>query len=137
MLNMLDIMTRNVITVHASESVAVVCDLMKKAGTRHLVVVASDGSIAGMISDRDCKLASVSPFSTMSEAEARKMLEAIPATRIMSPTPHWVEPLTSVAEAAHIMLTHRISALPVMQDGNLIGIVTSTDLMGTLVAQIS
>jgi acetoin utilization protein AcuB len=110
---------------------------MQASGMRHLVVVASDGSIAGMISDRDCKLASVSPFSAVSEAEAHKLLEGIPATRIMSPTPYWVEPLTSVAEAAHIMLTHRISALPVMQDGNLIGIVTSTDLLGTLVAQIS
>jgi acetoin utilization protein AcuB len=133
MLNMLDIMTRNVITVHSTDSVATVCSIMNKANTRHLVVVGNDGSIAGIVSDRDCKLATVSPFSTTS---GDGILDQVPVSKIMVPAPHWVDPLTSVAEAAHIMLEHRISALPVIQDGNLIGIVTTTDLLGTLVAQV-
>jgi CBS domain-containing protein len=52
----------------------------------------------------------------------------------MAPMPHCITPQASVSEAAQLMLEYKISALPVMRDGTLIGIVTTTDLLKLLVS---
>jgi acetoin utilization protein AcuB len=46
----------------------------------------------------------------------------------MTPAPIIVEPDTSAAEAARLMLVNQISCLPVMRGETLIGILTSSDI---------
>lgn len=128
-MNMLDIMTANVITVHESDNVATVCDIMTKAKTRHVVVVTPSGKIQGIVSDRDCNLAIQSPFK---DGDPVKFAHGILVNQIMAPMPHCITPHASVAEAAQLMLEYKISALPIMRDGTLIGIVTTTDLLKVL-----
>jgi len=131
MLTMLDIMTPNVVTIHASDTLATACNVMDSAKTRHLFVVNADGSLVGVVSDRDCKLALQSPFAGEG-IKAAKFAEKILVERIMTKMPHCVSPQTYVQEAAQIMLENRINSLPVMRDGTLIGIVTTTDLLKVL-----
>jgi len=128
---MLDIMTPNVITVHESDNVATVCDIMTQAKTRHVVVVTPSGKIQGIVSDRDCNLAIQSPFE---DGDPIKFAQGILVKQIMAPMPHCITPHASVAEAAQLMLEYKISALPIMRDGTLIGIVTTTDLLKVLAA---
>ena len=51
------------------------------------------------------------------------------AREIMTPNPTTVDPGASVTDAAHVMVDQRISALPVVEDGALIGMVTEGDLI--------
>lgn len=129
-MNMIDIMTRNVITVHETDNIATVCDIMTHAKTRHVIVVQASGKIQGIISDRDCNLALQSPFK---DGNPMKFAESIEAWQIMASMPHCITAQASVAEAAQLMLEYKISALPIMRDGTLIGIVTTTDLLKVLV----
>jgi acetoin utilization protein AcuB len=134
-MQVLDIMTRDVVTLSRTDSLATAIDTMEKFDTRHLVVVEPDGKLIGIISDRDCKLGMKSPFVEYDEAQARKMAEKILVERIMTPMPEWIDPRCSVEEAATLMLEKHISCLPVMHDKLVIGIITTTDLLRVLVKQ--
>jgi CBS domain-containing protein len=131
-MNMFDVMTRNVISVHEKDSLATANSIMLEAQTHHLMVLSPSGKVVGILSDRDCKLAMQSPFS---EGNPIDFAESIPVSRIMSPTPQYISPHVSIGEAAQIMLRHHIHALPVVHDDTLMGIVTSTDLLKVLVGQ--
>lgn len=132
MMNMFDVMSRNVISVHEKDSLATAASIMLESKTHHLVVLGASGKVLGILSDRDCKLAMQSPFS---DGDPIELAESIPVSRIMTPTPQCVSPHLSVGEAAQLMLRHHIHALPVVHDDTLMGIVTSTDLLKLLVGQ--
>jgi CBS domain-containing protein len=127
-MKILDIMQPQVICVHRTDTLATAIAKMGSAGIRHLLVVDSDSQLAGILSDRDCRLALTSTFSDEDETLAHK----IPVEYIMTGTPQVIGVQASLREAALIMLEHRINALPVVRDGNLAGIVTSTDLLESL-----
>lgn len=131
-MNVLDIMTRKVVCVYKSDSLAKAVDLMTIAGSHHLIVVEADGSLVGILSDRDCKEALLSPITTFNTRQQEQFANQIAVERIMSPAPITITPQVTVQEAAHLMLEKHIHALPVFHDGSVIGIVTSTDLLRVL-----
>jgi CBS domain-containing protein len=45
----------------------------------------------------------------------------------------WTTPSTSIFDAAQLMLNHNIGALPVLENEKLVGMVTRTDLLKTIV----
>ncbi len=51
------------------------------------------------------------------------------ASDIMTPNPVTIAPDSTVTEAARLMVDHRVGALPVLDGGNLVGIVTEGDLI--------
>jgi CBS domain-containing protein len=131
-MNMLDVMTRDVIRIHESDNLASALSIMNEAKTHHLVVCSQSGKVIGILSDRDCRLAAQSPFS---EGNSQLLAKSIPISLIMTAMPQCLSPHVSVGEAAQIMLNYQIHALPVVHDDRLIGIVTSTDLLKLLVGQ--
>ncbi|MGJ3237792.1 MAG: CBS domain-containing protein [Anaerolineae bacterium] len=134
-MNILDIMSRDVIKVGLKTTVADAINLMQAHHVRHLVVVTADGSLVGIVSDRDLRLASQSPYAVPDVVEADTFAQAILVEQVMTVTPYCVSPQHSVSEVAHQLIEHQISAVPVIHDEILIGIVTSTDLLKVLVAQ--
>jgi CBS domain-containing protein len=58
-----------------------------------------------------------------------RLMGELTARDIMTPDPITVGPDESVTEAAHLMATRRIGALPVMKDGAFVGLVTEGDLI--------
>ena len=66
-MKILDIMTPKVLCVYKTDSLAKATMLMQETKSHHLIVVEADGSLVGIISDRDCKQAIASPFSTFDE----------------------------------------------------------------------
>jgi CBS domain-containing protein len=131
-MNMFDVMSRDVITIHEKDSLATALTLMDDAKSHHLVVVSPSGKVIGILSDRDCKVAMRSPFS---EGDPKRFAEHLPVSYIMSPMPQCICPHDTIGEAAQIMLNHRIHALPVVHDDTLMGIVTSADLLKVLAGQ--
>lgn len=115
-----ELMQRSVTTVGESDTLALASQLMLWNGIRHLPVM-RDGRVVGMLSERDV-LAHASPDHPLKRPTL--VGEAMSAPVKIAP-PHM-----DTSEAAAIMVGERIDALPVVQEGTLVGIITSTDLLG-------
>lgn len=122
------IMTCEVVTVAPDTTLSDVRAQLHAGGFRHLLVV-DEGALVGVISDRDM-LRALSPFlDTYSEKHRDVRTLGRPAREIMRGDPISVAPGTDVEEAATLVLDHSISSLPVVEDGEILGIVTTKDLL--------
>jgi len=120
-----DIVQADLITVTPEASLATILHLLNRKGVRHLLVVQYE-RLVGIISDRDVK----SVLALSSGLEGLDHYRT--AEQIMTRDPITIAPTSPVEEAVRLMLSARISALPVVQDTRLIGIVTETDLLRIL-----
>jgi len=130
------IMHTNLITIEPDATLVEANELIEKWAIDHLLVVNKDGDLKGILSDRDLKQYWASPATTLSNHELGYLLETIQVRMIMAKTVVTVTVETTIERAALIMQTHNINALPVMENDKLVGIITSTDVMGVLLEAI-
>ncbi len=124
-----DIMQRDVVTVTPDTRFPQVLRLLQPRGFRHVPVVDNE-TLVGIISDRDIKQAMVSLAGAGAVgAELERARERLTASEIMGRTVITIGPMDTVEEAARVMATQKISALPVTEGGRLVGIVTETDVL--------
>lgn len=123
------IMSREVEVVAPDTALMEIQERFHEHGFRHLLVV-EDGRLVGVISDRDV-LRTVSPFlDTLAEEPRDVKTLTRPAREVMQADLITVRPETLVEKAAKLLLDHTISCLPVVtDDGELVGIVTSKDIL--------
>ncbi len=126
-----DVMQRAVVVVSPETELSEAARLLRRRGIRHLPVL-DQGSLIGIISDRDLKGAMGSAAMSQSGAEMG-VSERLLAADVMTRTVITIAPMFPVEEAARLMVTKKISALPVTQDGRLVGIVTETDVLDLFV----
>lgn len=127
-----DIMTSSVTTLDFEAKLLDAVLLLRSSGFRHLPVV-KDGRLAGLLSDRDVQRAAPSMFGEVTVEEYNRIFETTPVSRVMAKEPQTVTPETPITEAVQIMHDHKYGALPVVDpEGRLLGIVTTTDLLGLL-----
>jgi CBS domain-containing protein/Flp pilus assembly pilin Flp len=119
--NLKDLLTSNVsvghilsqspVCVEPSMSREELTSLMKKSKFRHLLVCNARGALLGVISDRDI-------FG-----------DGATAGDLMTPDPYTISAEDDLRTAITVMLSHTISALPVVKEDKVIGILTVTDLI--------
>lgn len=127
-----DIMSKSPITVASDTPVLEARNLMVKEHIRHLLV--TDGSLlTGIVTDRDIRLNLPSQATTLSVWEINYLLTKLTVGNVMSHSVLTVGPDRDARDAARLMLDHKIGALPVVDTGRLIGIVTETDLLRAFV----
>jgi CBS domain-containing protein len=101
---------------------------MADARIRHLVV--TEGSrVVGIVTDRDIRLNLPSPATTLSVWEINALLAKLTVGEVMSRAVIVVDSDRPAAEAARLMIDHKIGALPVVDGGRLAGIVTESDFV--------
>ena len=124
-----DIMQRDVVTATPDTRLPQVLRLLQPRGFRHVPVL--DGkALVGIISDRDVKRAVASLAGAgAAGAELECAREQLTASAIMQRVVTTVAPMDTVEDAARLMATRKISALPVIDGGRLLGIVTETDVL--------
>ena len=88
-----------------------------------------DARVVGIVTDRDIRLNLPSPATSLSVWELNYLLPQLTVGGVMSKTVIVVEPDRPVAEAARIMMDHKIGALPVVEEGRLVGIITESDFV--------
>ncbi|HIQ14025.1 MAG TPA: CBS domain-containing protein [Leucothrix sp.] len=123
------IMTNQVIFVSAETHLNEMTELMKTHALEHLPVLKQNGSLIGMISQYDIQSATPSAITTLSMGEANYLLSKITAQEIMQKEVVSCKKETLIEEAGQLMRKHKISSLPVIEDGQLIGIVTMEDVL--------
>ncbi|HBH01950.1 MAG: hypothetical protein A2W08_05990 [Candidatus Rokubacteria bacterium RBG_16_73_20] len=127
-----DVMHRDVVSVSPKTTLPEALGLMQQRGIRHLPVV-EGGELVGIVSDRDLKRVMASPATTLERHELAYLLSKLALADFMTRSVTTVGPRHPVEEAARIMMKERISALPVIEEGRLVGIVTETDVLGLFV----
>jgi acetoin utilization protein AcuB len=124
-------MTRNVVTVAKDVSVLHVRNLLREKDINQVPVV--DGKkLIGVITDGDIRENSASPASTLSVHELNYLLSEMKAGDIMTRNPVTVSPETPVEEAAKILNEKGIGCLPVVSSDELVGIITTCDMLNVL-----
>jgi CBS domain-containing protein len=119
------------LTVAPSTSLVTAQRLMQRQHVRRLPVVA-DGRLIGIITWGDLRAAQPSAATTLSVYEARALLDKVPVAACMTRDPLTVAPDASVLEAAQLILDHKIGGLPVVDDGDVVGMITESDLFRLL-----
>ena len=114
-----DCMTKNVISVGASEPVAVAARLMSRYNLGALPVQNADGRLCGMVTDRDGVLRCVA---------ARRDAEHMRVGEMMSTGILAVEASEDISCAAQMMSRAQLRRLPVTQNGKLTGMLSMADL---------
>ena len=123
-----DIMSRDPECVAPDTSLMEIRQLLHQRGFRHLLVLDED-ALVGVISDRDV-LRTLSPFlDTRRETPRDVRTLAKHACDLMRENPITIVPDASVQDANSLLLDNAISSLPVVDDGTLVGIVTTKDLL--------
>ena len=121
-----DIMQKKVITIELQKTVQNAVVILKEKHISFLVVV-KDSKPVGVISERDIvrKVVAESIDSKSTQLEV-----------IMSKNFKWVEPNASIESAVQKMLNNNIRRLVVLEDENLAGVITQTDLTEFLRSKI-
>jgi CBS domain-containing protein len=127
-------MTENAITIPPQTTLPEVQRIMFEHKIRRLPVVSS-GKLVGIITLGDIREAKPSNATTLSIYELNYLMDRLTARDIMTPNPITIALDATIAEAARLMVKHKIGGLPVMNQGRLVGIITETDLCRLLMAQ--
>lgn len=127
-------MSKKVFTIDADNSMHDAIRIMKENNIRILPVL-EKGRLVGVVSDRDLKRASASDATTLDVHELIYLMGKIKVKHLMTQNVVTVPEDFTVEETAEILLKHKISGLPVVDtSGNLVGIITQSDLFRVLIS---
>ena len=116
-----DIMTKAIISVNTETTVFQVAKMMEQGGIG-AVLVKKDGHLSGIVTDRD--------YAT--KIVANNLSSDTSIEKIMSSPLITINYDESISAAAERMTSKKIRKLAVTNDGNIIGLITSTDLVTQL-----
>ena len=101
---------------------------------RRLPVVSDSRTLLGIITLGDIlKTIPVGGEDTEENAETELLLNNQRVFQVMTSEPLAVEPDESIQDAAEIMLENKVSGLPVVEGGHLVGIITESDIFRLIV----
>ena len=128
------LMKTPVTTVDPDESLYVADGIMSLGGIRHLPVVRGQ-ALVGILTHRDILRApaTVSGTSLGFTADVTAVLRALRVGDVMTKEVVTIASDAMVQEAAELLLKHRVGCLPVLEQGGLVGIVTTSDLLRAVV----
>lgn len=130
------VMTKNVITIELTEHNLESAErLFRKHKIKHLPIV-DKGSLAGLLSLTDLqRLSFVNNFGDDELDVDTAIYDMLSLEQVMVGKPVMVSPQQSIREVAEILSKETFHALPVVDKGQLVGIVTTTDLIKLLLEE--
>jgi len=128
-----ELMTGALIKVGPDANVFDARHLMVQRQIRHLLVTSESGELLGIVTDRDIRLNMPSQATSLSVWEINHLLNQLTVGKVMTQAVITTGPEREAREAARLMLDHKIGALPVVDGGHLVGILTETDLLRAFV----
>lgn len=127
-----DVMTTDVITVNANAAVSEVASIFEKHEFHHVVVVNDTGTMVGVISqtDMDQTRSGATLFNNpLKEEHDAVIFASMLAFEIMTPNVLTVKPEDSIRRGYEVFKANKFRALPVIEYGNVVGIITPLDLL--------
>jgi CBS domain-containing protein len=128
-----DWMTTHPITIAPTTTLPEAQQIMMENHIRRLPVVWHD-KLVGILTFGDIREAKPSDATTLSVYELNYLLDRLTVKSIMTPDPITIHPDESIRQAARLMLEYKIGGLPVVENGEVLGILTETDFCRLLVS---
>jgi acetoin utilization protein AcuB len=126
-------MTRNPLTTRPDTTVTEALEVMRREKVRRLPVVDRKGRLVAIVAEKDLLYASPSPATSLSVWEINTLLARLTVAEVMKKQVITVTEDVFLEDAARIMADNKIGSLPVVRHGNLVGIITETDLFKVFV----
>jgi CBS domain-containing membrane protein len=126
-------MTAHTKTVHYKQSLSDARSIFEQEGFHHLPVMGCEGLI-GMITHTDLiRVTHNAHLEKSNYEETDFILETTTVEEAMSRDLKTIEPGNNLAEVARIMKTYHIGCVPVIKDGRLLGLITTTDVLNAYI----
>jgi len=125
MIKVQDVMNEEIITIKENEQVSHARNLMLKYGYSRILVVNQEAKLAGIVTEKDLtrKMRAKGP------KWKRRPIDKISIHRIMTPNPLTISPHRELREAVELMIKNNISSLPVVDEEEIVGIITKGELI--------
>lgn len=130
-----DWMSSPVISVDEEALLPEARSLMAEQGIRRLPVVDATGQLVGIITQSDIYKISASPATDVQDYDLYSIAGHLAVRRFMTRPAITASPDESVVAVAQRMLAHKISGLPVVEDGQIVGMITESNIFRMLIAQ--
>lgn len=126
-MKVVDVMTKNPLTVAPSDTVGQADELMYENKIRQLPVV-EENQLVGIITDRDIR--SFLSGSLSASPEERELALNAKIRRVMTSEPVTLAPDDDLREAVELLIEEKMGGIPVVDDvEGLVGIVTYVDVL--------
>lgn len=124
-----EIMNQDVIALHPDDTIETALRTLNAKSIRHIPIVNHDNNVVGIISDRDVRDASPSILDERVSIDTLKQ----PIKLIMKQPVMTCHPLDFVEEIATLFFENKIGCLPVTKSGKLVGVISESTVLHTLV----
>ncbi|MBX3010328.1 MAG: CBS domain-containing protein [Caldilineaceae bacterium] len=129
-----DQMTTPVITISPETPFQDALKVMREHKIRRIPVVNERHKLVGIVSERDLLHAEPSPATSLSVWELNYLLWKLTIRDVMNTDVITVTPLTTLQDAASLLIKYKIGGLPVVNaDEQVVGIITETDIFKAFV----
>ena len=130
------IMSTQLVVLNTTDSLEKAEHLFKKHKIRHIPVIEGQKKIVGMLSLTDLLRISFADGAYEDEDDIESVVyEMFTLTQVMAKKIKSVSPQTSIKEVAELLAAREFHAVPVVDKEDLVGIVTTTDLIKYLLKQ--
>lgn len=124
-----DVMSSEVVTLNQNDKLVVADDVMKLGRIRHIPIVDDDGTLAGIVSQRDLFLSGLIKALGYGTVAQRKALDSVLIKESMKTNVITVSPTTPLKEAARTMMERKIGCVVAVEGGKIRGILTEGDFV--------
>lgn len=128
-----DRMSQNPVTALPETTHKEAASILKEHNIHHLPVVDKRGRLVGIVVEEDLYAAQPTPATTLSIYEIHTLLSKLQLKEIMRHPVQTVNGECSLEQAASLMLKHNIGCLPVVENDQVVGIITDTDIFRSFV----
>ena len=123
-----EIMMGSPVTLKPDETLDLANDVISLGRIRHILIV-EDGRLVGLLSERDMMGATTTTIFGLKRKSKSALLKSVLIKDVMKKKVVTVKPDTPIKDAAHLMKEKKIGCVPVVDEGSLVGLVTTTDIL--------
>lgn len=128
------IMTQDIVKLNSNDSLSKAEQLFKQHNIRHIPVV-SGTKVVGIISNTDLLKAAIADFSDDDRDVTATLYNMFTLEQVMTKNVTIINSYTSIKEVAEIFANNDFRALPVISNDQLVGMITTTDIIKYLLTQ--
>jgi CBS domain-containing protein len=127
-----DYMVSQVETLTPDDSLETAVMLERRFRIRHIPIV-EGGELVGMVTDHDLKRA-LPPVTGSDQQTFERVVQTTRLRQIMTRSPMTISPAAPLRDAVQILCEKKFGALPVVEQGKLVGIITGVDMLRAFLA---
>ena len=128
-----EIMTKEIICLRITDSFNDISDIFNRHGFHHIPVLDENDNIVGIVSKKDLLSIAIGlSYETSGKTYSSKKYRSMTVEEIMSKDPFILEPDDTVGLAADVFKANKFHAIPIVENDELVGIITSHDLIEKL-----